>query len=112
VSAAAPVRATLPLDAQVEHVDGATVVRFRLRAEDVRVEKETFVSERVAVRKARVDESETVRETVRREELVVNTGGDVERTQRLDLIPGPDVVPKGTEPPPRPAPVPWAQRVD
>jgi stress response protein YsnF len=107
------VRATLPLDAHVEHVDGATVVRLKLRAEDVRVEKETFVSERVALRKARLPGTETVRETVRREELVVNSGGDVERTQRLDLVQGPEAGPGvGTEPPPRPAPVPWAQRVD
>jgi stress response protein YsnF len=107
------VRTTLPLDARVEHVDGATVVRMTVRVEDVRVEKETFISERVAVRKARVRDTEAVRETVRREELVVNTGGDVERTQRLDLVQGAGAAPApGTEPPPRPAPVPWAQRVD
>jgi stress response protein YsnF len=106
------VRKTLPLEARVEQLGDATVVRLTLRAEEVRIEKETFVSERVAVRKARVRDTEAVRETVRREELVVNTGGDVERTQRLNLppeVPGPR---RGTGTPPRPAQVPWAQRVD
>ena len=101
----------LPLGARLEQLGEANVVRFTLRAEDVRIEKQTVIAERVAVRKTRVHDTEAVRETVRREELVVNTGGDVERTQRLDVTQpvGPGAA--GVEPPPKPAPVPWAEKI-
>ena len=98
----------LPLNHRVEHFDDGTLIRFTLRTEEVRIEKQTFVAERVALRKTRVRETEAVRETVRREELVVNAGGDVERTQPLDVT-----QPVGRrEAPPRPAAVPWAERID
>lgn len=102
----------LPLGAHVEQIGGAHLIRLSVRAEDVRVAKETFIAERVAVRKTRVRDTEAVRETVRREELVVNTGGDVERTQRLDVTQPVSPREPGAEAPPRPAPVPWAQKID
>ena len=102
----------LPLGANVDHAQTGTIVRFSVRAEDVRIEKQTVIAERVTIRKTRERGTEPVRETVRREVLVVNTGGDVERTQRLDITRALGQPAPGTERPPRPAPVPWAQKLD
>ena len=58
-------------------------VHVPVNAEDVSVQKRAFVVEEVEVRRELVEDVEPVTETVRREELRVETRGELEATQRL-----------------------------
>jgi stress response protein YsnF len=70
----------------------ALTIRLPVRSERVSVDKRAFVTEEVAVRPSRVQDVVQIEETVRREQLDVETRGDVE----LDESRGPD---RGGRPP-------------
>jgi len=68
-------RRVLPLDHVVERLGRGWRVRLPVRAEQVTVNKRTFVAEEVVVRARPVEDVVRVDETVRREELRVDTSG-------------------------------------
>jgi hypothetical protein len=85
--AAEPAR-PLPLDATKEPWLGAWVggwaVHLPLRAEAVTIDKQTVVVQEVAVRRRQFKEVVRPSETVRREELRLETAGELEATQPID----------------------------
>ncbi len=83
----APLRRPRPLEAKLEPAPRGWTVRLPVRAEEVRVEKQTVVVEEVVVRTRPVQETVRVDETVRREELRVETTGDVDPTVPIDVRP-------------------------
>ena len=78
----------LPLEATTESWLGAWVggwaARLPLRAEEVTIDKQTVVVEEVAVRRRQFKEVVRPSETVRREELRLETAGELEATQPID----------------------------
>jgi stress response protein YsnF len=74
--------ARLPLQAHVETTAFGCTVRLPVRAEHVSVEKWPVVVEEVIVHTAQVDDTVHLNETIRREELHVDTTGDVHVTDR------------------------------
>src|SRR5688572_31345692 len=65
----------LPLEARIESSLLGTTVRLPVRAEQVTIEKWPVVVEEVVVHTTQVEEEERLTETVRREELRVDTEG-------------------------------------
>ena len=65
----------LPLEAHIETTLLGTTVRLPVRAEQVTIEKWPVVVEEVVVHTTQVEEEERLTETVRREELRVDTEG-------------------------------------
>jgi stress response protein YsnF len=78
----------VPLDARLERLGEATVIRIPLRAEELRVERQIFVAERVGVR-------------------AVDATGSTEETRPLDLT-----LPLRNEPEGNVDPLRWANRID
>ena len=78
----------LPLQAQVETSVLGCTIRLPVRAEHVSVEKWPVVVEEVIVHTAQVDDTAHLTETVRREELRVDTQGDVHVSERHGSTPG------------------------
>ena len=72
----------LPLQAQVETTAWGCTIRLPVRAEEDRVDKRPVVVEEVLVHTAQVDETAHVDESVRREQLRVETEGGVRVTDR------------------------------
>ena len=72
----------LPLEAQVETTMHTCTIRMPVRSEHIVVEKVPVVVEEVVVRTARLDDSVRIGGSVRREELRVDTEGDVEVNER------------------------------
>ena len=72
-------------------IDDGQTIRVPIRAEEVEVRKDSRIVEEVEISKRPVTETRRVNETVRREEIDVDTTGDVltgagaSRTQRSDL---------------------------
>ena len=66
-------RRTLPLGGRIEKAERGWRLRLKVRAEEVSVSKRTVVAEEVIVRTTPVEDVARVRETVRREELRVDT---------------------------------------
>jgi len=79
-------RRPLPLAAQAEPNNGGWVVRLPLRAEQVAVDRELYVAERVTVHRNQVAHTVKVHDTVAREELRVDVVGDLERRESGDAI--------------------------
>lgn len=79
-------RRVLPLGAQIETTDRGWRLRLRVRAEDVSVSKRTIVAEEVLVRIRPIADVARVRETIRREELRIETDENLHAdvTQPLD----------------------------
>jgi hypothetical protein len=71
-------RQTLALEAERQASGNALTIRLPVRAERVSVDKRAFVTEEVEVRPSRVQDVVQIEETVRREQLEVETRGDVE----------------------------------
>lgn len=67
----------LPLQARIETSLLGTTVRLPVRAEHVTIEKRPVVVEEVVVRTTQVQEEARLTDTVRREELRVETEGDL-----------------------------------
>jgi|SRR4051812_47315315 len=80
--ATVPEGTRLPLEAQVETTAWGCTVRLPVRAEHIQVAKWPVVVEQVLVHTAQVDDTVHVGETVRREELRVETEGGVRVTER------------------------------
>ena len=76
----------LPLEAEIERSTHGWVIRLPVRAEEVTVEKQSVAVERVAIRTRQVEEVVEVDETVRREQLQVETDEDVDvdSTRRVE----------------------------
>ncbi len=78
----------LPLEATTEPWLGAWVggwaARLPLRAETITIDKQTVVVQEVAVRRRQFKEVVRPSETVRREELRLETAGELEATQPID----------------------------
>jgi len=73
--AAAP---TLPLEAQIRPGEtGGWAIRLPVREEQVLFDKQVVVTERVTVRRGQVADVVRVQDTVAREELHIDTTGDV-----------------------------------
>jgi hypothetical protein len=70
-------RRRLPLEGQAVRWAGGWEVRLPLRAEHVVVDKETVIAERVTVRRGLVTDVVRVQDTVAREELRVESSGDL-----------------------------------
>jgi stress response protein YsnF len=107
---AEPGASVLPLEARFEQVGDTTVIRIPLRAEELRVEKQSFIAERVGVRRVAEAALERATESVAREELTVEQHGDYEETRQLDLTatiarPAEPVEAEGD-------PLRWADRMD
>jgi len=64
-----------------DEIDQGEEIRVPLSAEEVRVEKRPVVKEEITVGKRQVKDSETVRDTVRREEARVEEAGTEERVR-------------------------------
>ena len=84
---ALPRGTVLPLEAHLETTAHTCTIRLPVRAEHVTVEKWPVVVEEVVVHTAQVDDSVRVGGSVRREELRVDTEGDVDIAERR-LPPG------------------------
>jgi uncharacterized protein (TIGR02271 family) len=83
-------RVDRPADSDGGIVDDGETIRVPIRAEEVDVRKDARVVEEVEISKRPVTETQRVSETVRREEIDVNTSGDVltgagSRASRADL---------------------------
>lgn len=76
----------LPLEAAEEATADGRIIRLPLRAEQVRVEKQTVIRERVVVRSRHVEEVARVAAPVRRERLRVETKMDAD-AERSDTEP-------------------------
>ena len=72
---------SLPLEAEVQPFNGGWWVRLPVRAEQITIDKEVVVSEEVTLRTKQVEDVVRVEDTVRREELRVDSEGDVEVRQ-------------------------------
>jgi len=72
----------LPLQAQVETTAWGCTIRLPVRAEQIRVDKWPVVVEQVLVHTAQVDDTVHLDESVRREQLQMDTAGDVRVTER------------------------------
>lgn len=86
-AAASSAKRVLPLDAHVEATDGCWSIQLPVRAEQITVEKQTYVAERVIVRRREAREAVRHDDTVRREELRAVDDmlpRHARRTQRLD----------------------------
>ncbi len=74
-----------------EIIDDGQTIRVPIRAEEVDVRKDSRIVEEVEISKRPVTETQRVNETVRREEVDVDTSGDVltgagaSRTQRSNI---------------------------
>ena len=83
-------RVDRPADSDAGMVDDGETIRVPIRAEEVDVRKDARVVEEVEISKRPVTETQRVSETVRREEIDVDTSGDVltgagSRATRADL---------------------------
>jgi len=67
----------LPLDGRLEPLGRGWLLRLPLRADRITTEKQTVVAERVVVRRKPREEVAHISETVRREELQVETRGSL-----------------------------------
>ena len=97
----------VPLEARLERIGETTVIRIPLRAEELRLGKETVVAERVDVSTIARRGVEHATETVAREELAVNTTQGLDDTRRLGLTGPAASPPAGGADPLR-----WANRID
>jgi stress response protein YsnF len=75
-------REPLPLEARVERTLAGVTVHLPVRAEQVAVEKQPVIVEEVVVSAARITEIERFTDTVRREELEVDTEGELETIEQ------------------------------
>ena len=66
-----------PTDRRIGDVDGNQTVEVELEAERARVNKETYVTEEVNVGKTAEHRTETIVETIQREELDIDGDGNV-----------------------------------
>ena len=66
-----------PTDRRIGDVNGNETIEVELEAERARVSKETFVAEEVSVGKTTQSHTETIVETIQREELSVDRDGNV-----------------------------------
>ncbi|WP_350561280.1 PRC and DUF2382 domain-containing protein [Psychrobacter sp. CAL346-MNA-CIBAN-0220] len=66
-----------PTDRHIGDVDGNETIEVELEAERARVSKETYVAEEVSVGKTTERHSETIVETIQREELDIDRDGNV-----------------------------------
>ena len=66
-----------PTDRRIGDVDGNQTVEVELEAERARVNKETYVAEEVNVGKTTERHTETITETIQREELDIDGDGNV-----------------------------------
>ena len=66
-----------PTDRRIGDVDGNEVIEVELEAERARVAKDTFVSEEVSIGKTTERHTETIVETIQREELDIDHDGNV-----------------------------------
>ena len=66
-----------PTDRRIGDVDGNQTVEVELEAERARVNKETYVAEEVNVGKTTERHTETIAETIQREELDIDGDGNV-----------------------------------
>ena len=66
-----------PTDRRIGDIDGNQTVEVELEAERARVNKETYVSEEVNVGKTTERHTETIAETIQREELDIDGDGNV-----------------------------------
>jgi hypothetical protein len=78
-----PTREPVPLDARIERMTRGWSIRIPLLREEVSVGMEIVVVEEVAVGIRPVSEVAQVTGTVRREELLVETHGDLDQTRPL-----------------------------
>jgi len=78
-----PERLRLPLDARLEHTSKGWSIHLPLRAEEVAVDKEIMVAEEVVVAMKPVQEVARATAIVRREELRVDTEGQLDETRPL-----------------------------
>jgi len=74
-----------PLDAAVQQLSNGWSIRLPVRAEEVRLEKRVVVYEEVEIRREYIEEVEHIDETVRREELNLQTHGSVEATRAMNV---------------------------
>jgi hypothetical protein len=74
----------LPLEAALHPSPDGWTVRLPLRAETVTVRRQAFVAEEVVVRRRRAETDVHLRDTVRREELRLDTRGDLDPTDDLE----------------------------
>jgi stress response protein YsnF len=79
-----------PTDRHIGDVDGNETIEVELEAERARVAKETYVKEEVNVGKTTERHTETIVETIQREELDIDRDGNVvdskgERVDRDDI---------------------------
>lgn len=77
----------LPLERQLEAAPNGFFIRLPVRREEVSVEKRTVVVEEVDIRKRREDEIVRSEETIRKEELIVEAGGELEIDRLGDTPP-------------------------
>lgn len=73
-----------PVQAWLERQGSQMILRIPLRAEQVRLEKRTVVTERVAIRRERTEGIASISADVQREQLRVEPIGDVEVTRPFD----------------------------
>jgi hypothetical protein len=85
----------LPLERPLQRLACGWAIRLPVRADHVRIEKRTVIVERVTVRRAPIADTVRVDDRIRREEVRIETGGDVEATQPLGESAGPDAPPRG-----------------
>lgn len=66
-----------PTDRRIGDVDGNQTIEVELEAERARVNKETYVAEEVSIGKTTENRTETIVETIQREELDIDRDGNV-----------------------------------
>ncbi len=66
-----------PTDRRIGDIDGNQTIEVELEAERARVGKDTYVSEEVNVGKTTERHTETIVETIQREELDIDRDGNV-----------------------------------
>jgi uncharacterized protein (TIGR02271 family) len=71
----------LPLEGAPARVEGGWRISLPVRAEQVTLSKDTFVIERVVVRKRHIGEVRRAEAELRREQLVTSRQGDVVITE-------------------------------
>lgn len=74
---------TLPLLVRPEVRASGMQIRLPVRREEVRIEKRAFIAEEVVVRTRETSDVVRREATIRREDLVVDTRGDLEATRPL-----------------------------
>lgn len=85
-----PPREGLPLQARREVFGEGLMIRLPVRAERIAVDKEAVVTETVEVETKEVQDVVQVSDTVRREQVHIETHGDIEAERPDDSRPPPD----------------------